>query len=637
MRIQHHLNGLLMVFALLVAGCHGGGSNIGTSAPPAGLTERGSSVVHAEGTAIIPDTLSNSGGAITQCSVSPALPAGLTMNPQTGTITGTPAAVTNDTVYTVTCNNAAGSASTRLDIEVKATAIAPGNLSYGDSSVVYVTNLQITPNTPITEGGEITQYSVSPALPAGLSLDPQTGVITGTPTTVTAPAVYTVTGSNSVDSVQTQLNIEVQATIVAPTSLTYSDPAPVYTVSEPIVDNTRQSTGGEISQFSISPPLPVGLSINAQSGTISGTPSEAQGQTLFTVTGRNSAGSVTAEIAITVEPAVIGEWLPADALNQARFRHTATLLRDGKVLVAGGYRGGVLSVAELYDPLSNTWSTTGSLGEARQLHTATVLPDGKVLVAGGTGPTTLRSSAELFDPTTGIWSQTGSMAHARDSHTATMLPDGRVLVAGGEDDSGNEESSAELYDPASGTWAPTGSLNQARQSHTATLLADGRVLVSGGLGTAGRLSSCELYDPSTGTWAQTGSMSQARTLFAATLLASGKVLVSGGYNGVDAMSGAELYDPGAGTWMQTGNLIQPRFAHTATPLPDGNILVAAGETDAAILSSAELYDPATGTWSQTGSLIQARGRHTATLLQDGKVLAAGGEGRGAAGSAELFH
>jgi hypothetical protein len=123
-----------------------------------------------------------------------------------------------------------------------------------------VANLPITPNTPITTGGEITQYSVSPALPAGLTLDPQTGVITGTPTQVTLSTVYTVTGSNIVDSVEVQITIEVAPQFLPPTSLAYSDPGPVYIIGLPIVDNEPQSSGGEITQFSVSPTLPAGCS-----------------------------------------------------------------------------------------------------------------------------------------------------------------------------------------------------------------------------------------------------------------------------------------------------------------------------------------------------------------------------------------
>ena len=132
----------------------------------------------------------------------------------------------------------------------------------------------------------------------------------------------------------------------------------------------------------------------------------------------------------TTRPAGCG--LPRAASTPARYAHTATLLPNGKVLVAGGYNGGaVLSSAELYDPASGTWSATGSLTTARYGHTATLLPNGKVLVAGGYDGVNVLSSAELYDPASGTWSATGSLTTARYGHTATLLPNGKVLVAGG--------------------------------------------------------------------------------------------------------------------------------------------------------------------------------------------------------------
>ena len=180
----------------------------------------------------------------------------------------------------------------------------------------------------------------------------------------------------------------------------------------------------------------------------------------------------------------------AGTMNSARERHTATLLTNGKVLVAGG-RPDIMSAtngAELYDPASRTWTTTGSLNAARQLHTATLLPNGQVLVAGGF----MLASAELYDPATGSWATTGSMSTVRYNHTATLLRSGQVLVAGGLDDSGAALASAELYDPASGTWSATGSLHKARDVHTATLLPNGQVLVAGGHNTGLSLASAEL-------------------------------------------------------------------------------------------------------------------------------------------------
>jgi hypothetical protein len=146
----------------------------------------------------------------------------------------------------------------------------------------------------------------------------------------------------------------------------------------------------------------------------------------------------------------------------------------------------------LYDPATGAWSATASLATARYGHTATLLPNGKVLVASGwSGSTSDTASAELYDPETG-WTATGSLATARGLHTATLLPNGKVLVAGGG--FGTAFASAELYDPGTGTWTATGSLATARESHTATLLPNGKVLVVGGAGGSGYLASAELYD-----------------------------------------------------------------------------------------------------------------------------------------------
>ena len=127
------------------------------------------------------------------------------------------------------------------------------------------------------------------------------------------------------------------------------------------------------------------------------------------------------------------EFEETGSLATARLNHTATLLPNGKVLVAGGLRGGTLASAELYDPANGTWAATGSLATARYCHTATLLPNGKVLVAGGRDSSlNTLASAELYDPTSGTWTTTGSLATARYSHTATLLPSGKVLVVGGD-------------------------------------------------------------------------------------------------------------------------------------------------------------------------------------------------------------
>ena len=361
-------------------------------------------------------------------------------------------------------------------------------------------------------------------------------------------------------------------------------------------------------------------------------------------------------IPVTIPPPPSpGEWTLTGSLANPTSGQTATLLPNGKVLVAGGVdtNNNPVSYSMLYDPATGTWTGTLPLNQARFNHTATLLTNGLVLVVGGMtnryDASTAIGTAELYDPTNGTWTMTGSLNTPRYAHTATLLANGEVLVAGGQSTNAfpNITASAETFDPGTGLWTPINPMLLQRNSHTATLLPDGQVLVAGGEVTNRFLvtSESELFDPTSGTWAQTGYMPNPLAFHSATLLPDGQVLVAGGdfEEGfgptIDLVSSsfAQLYDPGTGMWTATTSMNYVHDHHTATLLTNGVVLIAGGGTQFGTTTNCELYEPVSQTWTVAASLIKARQTHTATLLPNGEVLATGGQYFGnPLASAELY-
>ncbi len=318
----------------------------------------------------------------------------------------------------------------------------------------------------------------------------------------------------------------------------------------------------------------------------------------------------------------------------ARASHSSTLLPDGKVLIAGGFGGSGTESnpyrsTEIYDPRTGSFLPAGNMTIGRSGHTATLLKNGKLLIAGGwTGRYNVRRSAELYDPNTGAFTPTGDMIIERAGSIAALLPDGRVLVAGGEDRGENALASAEIYDPATGKFTRTGDMTEPRGEATATALRNGKVLIVGGgsghYPSQNVYRSAELYDPATGKFTPTGQMTVGRHKHAAVLLASGRVLVVGGSDNRDwhgEYSSAEIYDTATGKFSATGTMSAARFKlpYAAVLLNNGTVLVAGGG------SFAEVYDETKGSFSRVeGNLGAARFFASATVLPDGYALITGG-------------
>ena len=396
--------------------------------------------------------------------------------------------------------------------------------------------------------------------------------------------------------------------------------------------------------------------------------------------GRGTAGGSVPVAAAELYDPTTGTFTNTGSMLSPRYQHTATLLANGKVLIAGGYKFGTVAAmgtSELYNPATGMFSATGSLSVARYNHTATLLGNGKVLVAGGQGDFSSvgayvdYATAELYDPAAGTFSATGSLSIARLAHSATLLSDGTVLVAGGYNHASGYTylASAEVYEPASGTFSAVAPMIDARYGHTATTLADGRVLprwrrrnrrrallIQAPMPSArvafsdqphrngaGRrpgvvrrrarpylYGNAAVFDPARLVFVPTGQPTAMREAGTATLLADGRVFLIGGLNLQNVpMIPAEIYSPATGTFTSGALPITQREGHTATLLANGKVLIAGGGS-CTVLSSTDVFDPTAGTFTASGSMASPRGRHTATLLSNGKVLVAGGMSNAAA-------
>jgi hypothetical protein len=330
-------------------------------------------------------------------------------------------------------------------------------------------------------------------------------------------------------------------------------------------------------------------------------------------------------------------WKPVSGAGPAVVNFSATLLlADGRVLVAGGYDyvSPTQTVpvyrkqAWLYQPDTNSWVSAGEMKEARAYHSASLLPDGRVLIAGGYDGSKTHATTELFDPkqpAASAWSAGPALPGERMSHAAVTLTDGQILLAGGDGSWPDILSSFVIYKPSTNSFqSPAFGLSKGRATIAATLLLNGKVLLAGGDDGSSAFSNImETFDPGTGAVTLLkATMSDKKSAAFAFTLPSGKVLITAGY-AFAYPPRDDLYDPVADSVLAVNHPNGSARGSAAARLADGRVIVAGG-FETAQEKKVRVFTEKGMSWETLPDLLHARAYLALVTLKDGSVLAVGG-------------
>lgn len=336
-----------------------------------------------------------------------------------------------------------------------------------------------------------------------------------------------------------------------------------------------------------------------------------------------------------------GTWQAAAPMGRERQGFEAVLLGDGTVLAVGSRSdcpGGAepgSEIAEVYDPVANSWSEVESLNRSRKNPAMVGMANGSGLVLGGVNSEDMPfSSTKIFDPVTRAWTDGPLLEYARGRPRAVRLDDGRVLVVSA-DGPDAFVTTAELSGSNPARWSLVRSLPSRVDVLELVALRGGRALA---IGLDGRDSdpgpAALIYDPGENAWTAAESLARARAAYVA--LKDGSVLAIGGSGGGElwgdtraVIGDVARFDPATGRWSPVAPMTTPRYWLQATVLADGRVLVAGGVTEGPTgeqvpLRSTELYDPATDTWARAGDLLEPRSDGRLVALDDGSAIILGG-------------
>ena len=285
-------------------------------------------------------------------------------------------------------------------------------------------------------------------------------------------------------------------------------------------------------------------------------------------------------------------------MTVSRAGHSSTLLNNGKVLIAGGGRKAPLTriifmnSAELFDPSNGTYTDIANMNHYRSGHTATLLANGNVLLAGGSDANGSLAAAEIYNPVSNTFTVVGNMQLARQGHAAILLNDGTVMITGGYSTPGNYLASSEIFNPATNSFSSGPAMTAARAYHSMSSLAAGKLLVAGGYN-SNSISTAEVYHPVSKIFYSVGSMNTPRRDHVAVTMRDGRVLIAGGYNAATAskLNSIELFNPLQEQFeVLPITMIMPRDDARGVLLQSGNILISGGSTNSGYQNHSEQFE-----------------------------------------------